>query len=88
VIVDGADVPTFMASPSYVGFALAPGEHFIVAEYRSTPIKAPLLALGAVVLAATVAASVRRRLAASPERVRRLWRSLQAQWSQRRRRRD
>jgi len=78
VTVDGADVPTFMASPSYIGFALAAGEHFIVAEYRSTPIKAPLLAVGAVVLAATVAASGRRHFAGSPERVRRLWRRLQA----------
>ena len=44
VTVDGTTVPTFMASPSYLAFALPAGEHFIVAEYRSTPIKTPLLA--------------------------------------------
>jgi hypothetical protein len=66
VTVDGADVSTFMVSPSYLAFALPAGEHFIVAEYRSTPIKAPLLALGALMLAAAVVAGpARRRLAGS-----------------------
>ena len=88
VTVDGAEVRTFMASPSYLAFALPAGEHFIVAEYRSTPIKAPLLALGSLVLAATVAFDQRRRLVASPKRVKELWRPLQAQWSERRGRRD
>jgi hypothetical protein len=74
VTVDGTDRPTFMASPSYLAFALPAGEHFIVAEYRSTPIKAPLLALGAFVLAASVAVRVRR--------------PLQAQWSDRHTHRD
>lgn len=50
VTVDGSAVTAFMASPSYLAFALPAGEHFIVAEYRSTPIKAPLLVLGAAVL--------------------------------------
>ena len=77
-----------MASPSYLAFALPAGEHFIVAEYRSTPVKAPLLALGSLVLAATVAFDQRRRLVASPKRVKELWRPLQAQWSERRGRRD
>jgi len=89
VTVDGTAVPTFMASPSYLAFALPAGEHFVVAEYRSTPLKAPLLALGAVVLAGTLAAGIgRRRLETSPARVRSLWRTLQAQWSQKRPRRD
>jgi hypothetical protein len=88
VTVDGAETATFMASPSYLAFALPAGEHFIVAEYRSTPIKAPLLVLGAVALAGAVVVGQRRRLAGSPERVRSLWRTLQAQWSQRQRRRD
>jgi hypothetical protein len=74
VTVDGIEVATFMASPSLLAFALPAGEHFIVAEYRSTPIKAPLLVLGAVVLAASGLVSVRR--------------PLQAQWSQYRSRRD
>jgi hypothetical protein len=74
VTVDGADAATFMASPSYLAFALPAGEHFIVAEYRSTPIKAPLLALGGLVLAACVLV--------------RFWRPLQTQWSQLRARKD
>lgn len=74
VTVDGAEAPTFMVSPSLLAFALPAGEHFIVAEYRSTPIKAPLLALGGLVLAASVGTAFRR--------------PLQAQWSQWRSRRD
>jgi len=74
VTVDGTETPAFMASPSYIALALPAGEHFIVAEYRSTPIKTPLLVLGGLVLAATVAT--------------RLGRPLRAQWSQWRSRRD
>jgi hypothetical protein len=74
VTVDGAETSTFMASPSYVAFALPAGDHFVVAEYRSTPIKAPLLALGALILTASVLIGLRR--------------PLQAQWSQYRLRRD
>jgi hypothetical protein len=89
VTVDGTAVPTFMASPSYLAFALPAGEHFVVAEYRSTPIKTPLLALGAIVLAGTGVAGIgRRRLETSPARVRSLLETLQAQWSQKRGRRD
>jgi len=67
VTVDGAEVATFMVSPSYLAFAVPAGEHFVVAEYRSTPIKAPLLALGAVVLvAAFVVGPARRRLGRPP----------------------
>jgi hypothetical protein len=67
VTVDGADVSTFMVSPSYLAFALPAGEHFIVAEYRSTPIKAPLLSLGAVVLLVSLfVGPARRRLRPPP----------------------
>jgi hypothetical protein len=67
VTIDGADVATFMVSPSYLAFALPAGEHFVVAEYRSTPIKAPLLALGAVVLlVAFIVGPARRRLRPPP----------------------
>jgi hypothetical protein len=48
VTVDGVETATFMLSPSYVGFALPKGTHFIAAEYRSTPAKAPLAVLGLV----------------------------------------
>lgn len=88
VTVDGAEASTFMASPSYVAFPLPVGDHFIVAEYRSTPIKAPLLAAGALVLGAAVLAGPGRQLARSPGRVMSLRRTLQAQWSQRRAPRD
>ena len=65
------------------------GEHFIVAEYRSTPIKTPLLVLGAFVLMGTGVARVGpRRLASSPDRVRRLWQTLRVQWSKQRAGRD
>jgi hypothetical protein len=74
VTVDGSETPTFMASPSYLAFALPAGEHFVVAEYRSTPIKAPLLAVGGLVLAALVLVGFRR--------------PLQAQWSELRAKRD
>lgn len=74
VTVDGVVQPTFMLSPSILGTSLSAGRHFIVAEYRSTPIKAPLLVLGGLVLASTIVA--------------RLWRPLRAQWPRRRSRGD
>jgi hypothetical protein len=61
VTVDGAEVPTYMASPSYLAFTLPVGRHAIVAEYRSAPVKAPLLAMGALTIAA-LAVLHRRRL--------------------------
>lgn len=84
VTVDGAEASTFMASPSLLAFSLPAGEHFIVAEYRSTPIKAPLLVLGAVVLSVAIGL----RGAGSPGRVMRLWRPLQVRWPHRRTRED
>ncbi len=44
-----------MLSPSFVGFELPAGQHFITAEYRSTPAKAPLAVFGALVGAAALA---------------------------------
>ena len=70
VTIDGVEAPTFMASPSYLALALPAGEHFVIAEYRSTPMKAPLLGLGVVVMVAALAAAERRRLARSAERFR------------------
>ncbi len=54
VTSDGVPLTTFMVSPSLIGVSLPPGTHTIVAEYRSTPMKTPLLILGGVVLAAAV----------------------------------
>ena len=63
--VDGAPVETFMASPSFIGIPLPAGEHFVVVDYRSTPIKTPLFVFGLLALVALILA--RRDL---PERVR------------------
>ncbi len=52
VTVDGRDADAFMVSPSFVGVSLGAGDHFVTAEYRSTPIKAPLFALAVLVLIA------------------------------------
>ena len=52
---DGVPLTTFMVSPSLIAVSLPPGTHTVVAEYRSTPMKTPLLILGGIVLAAAVA---------------------------------
>jgi 6-pyruvoyl-tetrahydropterin synthase-like protein len=62
VSVDGHDVTAFMVSPSFVGVSLPAGEHFVTAEYRSTPIKGPLLLLALVALGALAAAAQSDRL--------------------------
>jgi hypothetical protein len=62
VTVDGAEVKTFMVSPSYVGFALPQGTHRIVGEYRSTPAKGPLGAIGLIAAIGSVAFASRARL--------------------------
>ena len=61
VTVDDAPVETFMTSPGFLGFEVPAGMHFITAQYVSTPIKTPLLGLGALAVAALV--MLRRRLA-------------------------
>ena len=62
VTVDGAETQTFMASPSLIGLVLEPGQHFVSAEYRSTPVKAPLLGLGVLLIAAELAYAWRAAL--------------------------
>ncbi|HEY8786309.1 MAG TPA: 6-pyruvoyl-tetrahydropterin synthase-related protein [Candidatus Limnocylindria bacterium] len=62
VTVDGRDADTFMVSPSFVGVSLPAGDHFVTAEYRSTPIKAPLFALAVLVLVAMLAIPFAPRL--------------------------
>lgn len=51
VRVDDRPVKTFMLSPSYLGIELPAGSHFVIAEYRSTPAKLPLLGAGVLGLA-------------------------------------
>jgi len=46
VTVDDRAVDTFMVSPGFIGFQLPPGQHFVTAQYLSTPLKAPLLWIG------------------------------------------
>ena len=62
VTVDGHDADTFMVSPSFVGVSLPAGDHFVTAEYRSTPIKTPLFALAVLVLVAMLALPFAPRL--------------------------
>jgi len=62
VTVDGRDAEAFMVSPSFVGVSLPAGDHFVTAEYRSTPIKAPLFALAVLVLVAMLAVPFAPRL--------------------------
>lgn len=54
VTVDGTELATFMAAPSEVGVTIPAGAHRVIAEYRSTPVKGPLLAVGGVVLLAVI----------------------------------
>jgi hypothetical protein len=62
VTVDGSDAATFMVSPSFIGVSLPAGDHFVTAEYRSTPIKAPLFAVAVLVLVAMLALPFAPRL--------------------------
>ena len=65
VTVDGQEVPTFMVSPSYLGFALPAGQHFVTAEYRSAPVKDPLFGVGVLAVLACLAYSWRTTAPAS-----------------------
>jgi Gpi18-like mannosyltransferase len=64
VTVDDAPVETFMVSPGFIGFEVPAGQHFVTAQYVSTPMKTPLLALGALTTLGLVL--FRRRLARLP----------------------
>jgi len=55
VTIDGAEQPTFMVSPSYLGVEVPAGHHEIHAEYRSGALKKILLLFGALALMATIA---------------------------------
>src|SRR4029077_19650905 len=62
VSVDGREVSTFMISPSYIGFALPAGQHFITAEYRSAPLKDPLFFVGLAAALGAIAFRFRSRV--------------------------
>ena len=64
VTVDDRPVETFMVSPGFLGFQVPPGQHFVTAQYVSTPLKAPLLWLAGFTLLALVV--LRRRLLRPP----------------------
>jgi Bacterial membrane protein YfhO len=61
ITVDGRDVPTFMISPSFIGFDLPAGAHEIRAEYRAGALKTVLVIVGAGALLALIC--LRSRLA-------------------------
>ncbi|HLZ47722.1 MAG TPA: hypothetical protein VKR80_03630 [Candidatus Limnocylindria bacterium] len=71
VTSDGTPVEAYMVTPSVIGVTLPPGTHTIVAEYRSTPMKGPLLALAGAVLAS--AFGLRRWFERVDSRLARRW---------------
>jgi hypothetical protein len=60
--VDDRAVETFMVSPGFIGIELPAGQHFVTARYTSTPVKTPLLLLGAGTLMAVALRARLRRL--------------------------
>jgi hypothetical protein len=70
VYVDGALVPDFMVSPSYIGVSLPAGKHSVDAIYRAYPLKAPLASMGAI--AAVLLLLLRGRLDRFADRLSRL----------------
>ena len=61
VTVDGRSVATYMVSPSLLAVDLPAGRHAVSATYRSGPLKAPLLGLGALTLLAMAGVTLRQR---------------------------
>ena len=72
VTSDGTPLETFMVSPSIIGISLPAGSHTVVAEYRSTPMKTPLLIAGGILLITVVAG--RRRIERLDARLTARWR--------------
>lgn len=79
VTIDGRAAEAFMLSPSFIGVSIPAGDHFVTVEYRSTPIKMPLVGLGALALIGL--ALTRRDL---PERLRAAGATVRS-WAPRRR---
>ena len=67
IYVDGVLAPDFMVSPSYIGISLPAGKHTVDVIYRPSPIKAPLIVIGAI--AALFLLVVRGRLDRFAERL-------------------
>ncbi|GEM_PF-180243 len=73
--LDGAEIPTVMLMPSYVGVTIPAGVHDVRFEYRPGPLHGPLLLLGLLTLALVgLAESRRRQLAALGWRLAGRWR--------------
>lgn len=49
--IDGAEAPTRMLMPSYVGVKIPPGTHGVSFVYRGSPLRGPLMLLGLLTLA-------------------------------------
>ena len=67
VTVDGKPVPTYMASPVFIGIDLAPGQHTIAARYTMATAKWMLLGMGVIVL--VIVLVMRDRFDALPKRL-------------------
>ncbi|HEY3218400.1 MAG TPA: hypothetical protein VGK15_04855 [Candidatus Limnocylindria bacterium] len=65
VTVDDRPVDSFMVSPGFVGFEVPSGNHFVTAQYVSTPLKTPLLAIGLLTVVGLVV--LRRRILLPPD---------------------
>lgn len=55
VTIDGHAAESFMASPSFIGVQVPPGDHLVCAEYLSGGLKKILLMMGALALLAALA---------------------------------
>jgi hypothetical protein len=64
VAVDDREVRTYLVSPGFIGFDVPQGMHFVTARYRSTPIKTPLVTVGALMVIGLIV--FRRRFARPP----------------------
>ena len=64
VTVDDQESKTYLVSPGFIGFDVPQGMHFVTARYVSTPIKTPLVIIGALSVVGMLV--FRRRLVRPP----------------------
>ena len=60
-VVNGADTPTIMVMPSYIGIRLPPGRHEVSITYQSSATRTALLAASALTLIAAIVVVRRSR---------------------------